>query len=340
MKFLDSIIVNHENEAKTIELYHGDLTDMPPEHAVDVLILSSLPNSYHPTRGTVIRALDQKGISVKKLAQNKAIDLRESFSSWLSQPIETDISSIQFKQIMCFEENLRQNSPEVIRDIFQGLMPLVTGDTPITSIAMSLIGTGAQKANTTDVLESLLEAAVHWLALGIPVKTIKLVQYSQLKAWEMKGAFAILKKRYADLSLIRDSSYTHDLFISYSHNNTQDVEFFVEQIRKLDPNIRLFYDRQNLDSGAAWQHEIYEALDDCKKVVTFYSPDYLQSKVCKEEYNIALFRHRDSEDGILIPINLYSAELPSYMKLVQYIDCREANHKKLIHACEIILQQL
>ena len=340
MKFLDSIIVNHENETKTIELYHGDLTDMPPEHAVDVLIISSFPNNYYPTRGTVIRALDQKGISVKELFGNKAVDLRESFSSWLSQPIESDDPRIQFKQVMCFESVVGESSPEIVRDVFQGLMPLVTGNDPITSIAMSMIGTGGQGAKITDVLEQLIDMAVHWLALGIPVKTIKLVEYSQLKAWEMKGAFAILKKRYADLSLIRDSSYTHDLFISYSHNNTQDVEFFVEQIRKLDPNIRLFYDRQNLDSGAAWQHEIYEALDDCKKVITFYSPDYLQSKVCKEEYNIALFRHRDAKDGILIPIHLYSAELPSYMKLVQYIDCREANHEKLIHACEIILQQL
>jgi hypothetical protein len=40
--------------------------------------------------------------------------------------------------------------------------------------------------------------------------------------------------------------------------------------------------------------------------------------VCKEEFNIALFRHRESEGGVLLPIYLYTAELPTYMKLIQY----------------------
>lgn len=93
-------------------------------------------------------------------------------------------------------------------------------------------------------------------------------------------------------------------------------------------------------TSTSGQQEIYEALDDCNKVMALYSPGYLMSKVCKEEYNIALFRHRDSESGTLLPIYLYNAQLPSYMHLVQFIDCREGDRDKLRAACQHILKDL
>ncbi len=71
--------------------------------------------------------------------------------------------------------------------------------------------------------------------------------------------------------------------------------------------------------------QVVRAIDDCNKVLTFYSPSYLDSKVCIEEFNIALCRHRESEDPVLLPVYLYSASLPTYMRLVQFSDCREFN---------------
>jgi hypothetical protein len=106
------------------------------------------------------------------------------------------------------------------------------------------------------------------------------------------------------------------------------------------PDIRLFFDQRELNAGAAWQYELYEALDDCRKVVTLYSPTYLSSKVCREEYNIALFRHREAHDGVLIPVYLYSTDLPTYMNLVQFIDCREGSKDKLRAACQEIIEHL
>ncbi len=41
--------------------------------------------------------------------------------------------------------------------------------------------------------------------------------------------------------------------------------------------------------------QVVRAIDDCNKVLTFYSPSYLDSKVCIEEFNIALCRHRESD---------------------------------------------
>jgi len=55
---------------------------------------------------------------------------------------------------------------------------------------------------------------------------------------------------------------------------------------------------------------------------------------------MALIRNRTSNNGVFIPIYLYTVNLPSYMQIIQYIDCREANRNKLIQASKIILQQL
>ena len=81
MNLLDSLTVLSPNARQTIELYHGDLTDMPPEHAVDVVIVSAYPGVYTPSRTSVMGALHKKGISVDALSLKKAVDLTQAFSS-------------------------------------------------------------------------------------------------------------------------------------------------------------------------------------------------------------------------------------------------------------------
>ena len=92
--------------------------------------------------------------------------------------------------------------------------------------------------------------------------------------------------------------------------------------------------------GAAWQQHIFDSLDQSRKVICALSPDYLASRVCKEEFNIALFRHREASDGVLLPLYLYTAELPTYMKLVQYEDVREGDRAKIAGSAERLLGQL
>ena len=44
MKLIDRITVRHGDKLHHIELLVGDLTDIPPEHAVDALVVSAFPN--------------------------------------------------------------------------------------------------------------------------------------------------------------------------------------------------------------------------------------------------------------------------------------------------------
>jgi hypothetical protein len=77
------------------------------------------------------------------------------------------------------------------------------------------------------------------------------------------------------------------------------MELFEKELIRAQPNIRIFLDRKNIDIGSPWQPQIFESLDRCRKVVAFFSPEYLKSKVCKEEFNIAWARCREAEQEIL-----------------------------------------
>lgn len=111
-------------------------------------------------------------------------------------------------------------------------------------------------------------------------------------------------------------------------------------LRSRRPGLRIFVDRLELRTGAAWQQHIFDSLEESRKVICVFSPEYLASKVCKEEFNIALFRHREAADGVILPVYLLSAALPTYMKLVQYEDVREGDRLKMAEAAVRLLRQL
>ncbi|MCJ7680899.1 MAG: toll/interleukin-1 receptor domain-containing protein, partial [Candidatus Aminicenantes bacterium] len=162
---------------------------------------------------------------------------------------------------------------------------------------------------------------------------------SDFEAARSQKIFSALKSRYhTPLELNRDE-FKYDLFISYSRQNTPDAKRIIGCLKADNPEIRIFYDLMELDYGSSWQQQIFETLDFCRKVVPLYSPPYLLSKVCKDEFNIGLCRHRESKEGVLIPIYLYNAALPTYMKLTQYMDCREGDRERLREACRNIAIQ-
>jgi hypothetical protein len=337
MKLLDSLTVDYRAEERRIGIYEGDLTDLAPDEAVDVLVVSAFPNDYAPTPGSLIGALDRKGVSVDELAHDKAVDLRGALSCWLSREIDSADPGIQFKRILCFEPQMRGSPPEVVGDIFRSLVALVDGDPPIRTVAMPLVATGDQHVPTGRMIDPLLDAAVHWLALGLGLTELKVVAHSRGMAEELAREFLQLKEKWSQFSLTA-SEPTYDLFVSYSHEDARDAALMVEELQQLSPGLRVFFDRMTLDTGAAWQQEVYEAIDASRRFLSLFSPNYLQSKICLEEFNIALHRRRDTGEEIVFPVYVYSAELPTYMRaLVNYEDCREGDVSRMQAACQRLL---
>ena len=115
----------------------------------------------------------------------------------------------------------------------------------------------------------------------------------------------------------------------------------VEELQQLRPDLRVFFDRMTLDVGSAWQQEVYEAIDASRRFFSLLSSSYVKSRICVEEFNIALHRRRDTGEEIVFPVYVYSADLPTYMRaLVNYEDCREGDAGRMRAACQKLMAEL
>lgn len=340
MKLLDTIYIQGKDR-KRIELHQGDLTELRPDEAVDILVVSAFPNDYLPTDTSLIGALHRKGLSIASLAQCKDKDLRQDFSCWLSHEINMSNQGLRFKRILCFEPMIRGEPPELVGDIYRALTPILGEISDISSVAMPIVAAGNQGFSISTMLVPLLEASIQWMEKGLPLNCIKIIAYSEEQGIQAFNVFSERKTRYqqAEPTIIQ-AKIEYDVFISYARENNKETALFEKELIRSNPNIRIFLDRKEIDIGAPWQLQLFESLDKCRKVVVFFSPDYLESKACKEEFNIAWIRCRETNQEILFPIYLYSANLPAYMKFWNYFDCREGNKAKLRIASKKLLASL
>jgi hypothetical protein len=129
-----------------------------------------------------------------------------------------------------------------------------------------------------------------------------------------------------------------DAFISYAREDGDAAMVIANSLKSA--RLRVYLDELELDHGTAWQQHIFDALDVTKRVVAVYSPDYVQSKVCQEEFNIAWARGRKNSSAIIFPVYWRSGDLPTYMEMLSYVDCRERRSDKLGEACQMLTANL
>jgi hypothetical protein len=348
MKLLAEWRIQHRSQERRIELYQGDLAALPPEHAVDILVVSAFQDDYMPMESTVIGALYQKGISVAELARNKQNDLRKEFSCWLSQPV---IGAIGFKRILCIESDWKGSPPEITDDIFRVLAPCSISEFPNGSVAMPVVGTGNQGYPVDQMMKSILHAAVFWFRHGLNLRVLKIVVHSESSAEIAKKVFT--ESRQADESHHARSATPHlapapaakptaqyDVFLSYSHEDTPIAESVLKLIQLQAPGARVFFDRTALGPGSSWILEIAGSLDSSRWVVPLYTPNYWTSKYCQLEFSSAFLRQTDTGRSILFPLYYRKAEVPSMFMTVQFVECREADGSKLADACRQLCRVL
>ncbi len=337
---IDVLEIATPGGAARIELHHGDLTRMRSGDAVDVLVLSSYPNDYYPVEGSLIAALDRKGISVAALAENKHVDLRAAFSCWLSEEIRPQDPGIRFARILCFESFYRgADAPQAVGDIFRALAPFVAGEFSVSTIAMPVLAAGSQGYTAADILPPLLDSAFEWLKAGLPIRKIAIYAHGAAQAREAQKLFLQARQRFAqDARPPRKSEPRYDAFVSYAREDSSAALAIAGHLK--DKKLRVFIDQLELIHGAAWQQHMFEALDSSRRVVAIYSPDYVSSKVCQEEFNIAWARGRKISANVLFPVYWRSGELPTYMDMLNFLDCREQARPKLDEACQALVASL
>ena len=331
MELIDTILVDDGEATREVQLLIGDLVSLGASDAVDVLVVSAFPGDYSPISGTLIGDLHRVGVSVGDLALDMAVDLRAFSSCWLSRPISRP--DLHVSRVLCFEPAVRGRAPEVVGDVFRSIIPLMTGDPPIRQIAMPLLAAGDQGESPLEMLEALAEESVQWLSSGLTLDCIKIVALPKWKGSpELRETFERVKERHPQRAAARPDDFRFDAFISYSHQDKVAVDGLLDDMRACRPDLRAFVDRLELEPGLSWQQHIFESLDASRRVICVLSPDYVASKVCQEEFNMALFRQRESDAPVLLPVYLRTAQLPTYMKLRQWEDAREADRKLVAEA--------
>jgi hypothetical protein len=342
MQLLADWTIEHGGRRRTIELLHGDLSHIPPHHAVDILIVSAFPDDYTPTPRSLIGALDRAGISVAQLARSKQVDMRTEFSCWLSQPV---IGASSFRHVLCVESGWRGTPPETTDDLFRALVPFSVTEFPNGSVAMPLIGSGEQGYSQDLMLESILKAAVSWIRRGLSISVLKIVVFSPDSVEGARQRFLEVQRLESGVTtgaslLLEIAAPKYDVFLSYAHEDAEPAKAIAESLTNSRPGMRVFYDRKALAPGASWLMQIAASLDNSRRVAALYTPEYWKSKYCKDEFAAAWIRQNDSGVPVLYPIYLLSAEIPYMFRGMEYADCREADRTKLAEACQILGQVL
>jgi hypothetical protein len=344
MRLLTSWSIDHSGAQRTIQLLQGDLSRLPADHAVDIVVVSAFAGDYQPTPSSLIGALERAGLSVAELATRKEIDLRKQFSCWLSQPIS---GQFPFGRLLCIESGWRGSPPQITDDLFRALAPYLLTDCADASVAMPLIGAGDQGWPPGLMIEAILRAAVSWIKRGLPLRVLKIVVYSLTDSDIANERFVSIRQEIEAKELDKDATQTkalrksksgYDVFLSYCHKDGETATLVKQKLELLRPDVRIFFDRTTLRTGASWLMQVAESLDSARRVLALYTPHYWSSPSCKDEFTAALARQNDTGCAVLFPVYVLSAEIPYLFRNLQYIDCREGDTTKLAQACSELVR--
>ena len=192
MQQLAQINITRSTGDAVIQLLQGDLSAMPAEHAVDILVVSAFPDDYTPLKGSLFLALKEKGLSIKELAENKQTDLIPQLGCWISQTLSKEQQDLfHFKRVLCFEPRQQVAEPQsVVGNIFRCINTFAF-DEENDEVVMPMLATGYQRIALEKMLPALLDNAVFWLNNGLPLKSIKFVLHSQ---GQVDAALAVFDK--------------------------------------------------------------------------------------------------------------------------------------------------
>lgn len=366
MQRIKSLVVYDGERERSIGLYEGDLSRIPPQQPVDLLVASAFPDNYDPVAGTLIGALHRRGLSLARLAEDRAQDLRRESGFWLSHPLDDSHPDLHIGRIACFEPLVLGQPPQVVGELFRGLFPFLDQGRDAV-VAMALPGAGNQRWPPEAIFRPLIEAAHHWLQRGMPISELRIVEIQreriaaladQLQAFEdelysvaaepepvpepapdsmaaSEPAAAVdpdtetLPRVEPQAAAASEGPY--DVFLSYAEEDKEAAERVTGVLQSEMAGVRVFDYRFSIDIGQAWQHEIDEAIEGCRKIVALLSADYFASPECKEELMVARLRNKRADYEVFFPLYWRDAgkSLAMWLQAITYSDCREGDMDKL-----------
>lgn len=342
MKLIDTITIDQNRGS--ICLYLGDLSKIPTDEKVDVLVLSAFPGDYTPTRNSLVGALDRKGISVWDLARNKQVNLLDFAKCWLSHPLPAGAG---FGRLLCYEPAKQTEAVRHICGIFSSVFPIACGDPSISTLALPLVTAGNMGQYPAVVLREIVDQAVYWLGKGLTIKTIKIVIYDQLNQGIIEyltAEFSSAKKIHSEIKLDINLKPEWDLFLSFSSTDRSIAMDLKREIHSIDSKIKIFdyqdYTTPAISIGTNWMQKIESDIGKSQKFVCLLSPNYFNSQNCMFELNTGYMHKKLRQDAFLLPCYLGQVDLPEYIRAIQYIDIRDQGKKSISMAAGRIASTL
>jgi hypothetical protein len=410
----------------TIQLLAGDLAAIPPEHAVDALVVSAFPNSYIPNYGTLFASLFERGLDMRHVAADKQEDERGRLGCWLSPQLpEPVIQKFHFTRVLCFEPQHREfvansginpaNIEQAVGFVFRCLNNFVLPDSDgatrfdISSVAMPVLASGNQGVPVQRMFPRLLDSAIFWLEQGLPLRQLKIVAFRPQDVAAATAIFAKMRGRYERkaeprerraalpdwesqfaktlnreviqtcsenirqelLAAATDDERTMlkrlfarvereatehaqaaaearsggagdcDVFVSYAHEQEEEVRELVDELERRMSADEIFFDRTSIPAGGQWIRMLSDAIQKARVFVAVLSPDYTTSPVCWDEFQCAKLKEYTTRQSVIRTIRLYSdtLPLPPIMGIHSYIDCVEGDLRKLRGAAAAVLRK-
>lgn len=310
---------------RTLELCVGDVLDSGSGKP-DLLVISSFPDDYYPATGTVVAGLDKAGVSVWELAEDKYLDWRRTWQTWVSKPLKRNAPC---RRLACFEHGYGTEPDAVVGNVFRALceLSLKTDGHSLGVVRLPLLSTGNQEADKDTMLNAILEQAYTHLCAGLPVQRIQLVIH--IRSRDLHGLLVEAGRRLASVELdwlgSQRGEVSHDLFVSYRRTDQCFVDALVDSLRLVRRGLQIFIDHESLQHGSPWKPDLIRALHGARHALCIVTDSYAESTECIDEFHIArLCGIRRS--GYLLPLfNLSACPVHRLPHSIRSVNAMQAN---------------
>ena len=294
MQSLNEKVFHTAYGEKKIAIHVMDILGLNEE--LDVMTVSSFINGYRPSRGTVIKALYDSGISVEKLSEKPKIDLRDSIHVWLSDEITE--AKLPIRHVACIELNSLTSEKETQKERETRILSSIQGyfhmleiaslsGMKIEKIGLPILGTGRQKVSLDLIMIPMLNECIRFLENNKQIKEIHIITIDQNAAYQFAKALDqsyVIARNEEQISQNNLTNKDSLVFISYSSSDKNIADNLCAKLES--KGMKVWYAPRDIVEND-YASAIVNAITHCTHFVVILSQNSLKSQHVLNEIDIA-----------------------------------------------------
>ena len=317
---------------KTVSVHALDIASV--SEPLDIMTVSAFVRGYAPTPRTLLGALSDRNISVRQLAEEPEIDLRDLCNVWLSKEIRG--GDLPIRRIGCIEllgyavrysteARDERRIASSIRAYFSMLEIAALSGIPCETVGLPILGGGIQDVSMDLVATPMISECVRLLKDCEQIKRIRVItnnkKQAEAFARTLDSSYSILVQRSGGQEKGAASERRGKVFLSFSSKDRRFADLLCARLERA--GVGVWYAPRDIQTND-YASAIFDAISHCDDFIVILSRDSLRSNHVLNEVDLA-FRQLDR--GIrLLPLKLDDAELgPAFSYYLSRIQRYEAN---------------